>query len=300
MDGLDIGPGRESVKYLGAVAATILIYDWLLTLDAEIDHIWSRSWGFVEGLYLFTKYAPFADTTVMILYRDLLSGSNNRLCHITMSFVSVMYVISMTVGEVIILLRTWAIWGRSPVVGLLLVTQAIVVFAMAIIFAVKYADSLLFVSASDSEPIPLQLGGCITAGGSNADLIDWSLFTGMESFYLITMLVHTYPLIKRSWGVDSAWFYQVLFRDGIVYYMVLFTLSAINISIVVTQKGIASTSLATPTRVLHAIFSARIILHIREADGKMDTTDTSMPPMTFAEANSQIDNESIHHSHVHS
>jgi hypothetical protein len=46
-------------------------YDWLITIDAESTHVWSRRWGIIEFLYMFSRYMPFADTPVMLIYREI-------------------------------------------------------------------------------------------------------------------------------------------------------------------------------------------------------------------------------------
>jgi hypothetical protein len=46
------------------------VYDWLLTTDSELTHVWSRRWGIIEILYIITRYLPFVDTPVMLIYRE--------------------------------------------------------------------------------------------------------------------------------------------------------------------------------------------------------------------------------------
>lgn len=47
------------------------VYDWLLTADSELTHVWSRRWGIIELLYLLSRYMPFVDTPVMLIYREV-------------------------------------------------------------------------------------------------------------------------------------------------------------------------------------------------------------------------------------
>lgn len=42
------------------------IYDYFLTLDAEIALIWSSHFGFMNSLFIATRYAPFANITLVL------------------------------------------------------------------------------------------------------------------------------------------------------------------------------------------------------------------------------------------
>ncbi|KAH7929179.1 hypothetical protein BV22DRAFT_1029806 [Leucogyrophana mollusca] len=279
-DLVSAGVDKELIKYLGAIAMTILIYDYVLTLNLELKYIWNRPWSAVKGLYLFTKYSPFIDVTLMVLYRDLLSEPSDAACHFALSLAFYVYLIGISVAEIIILVRTWAIWGRGRRLAIILIVVEAAVFTFAFYFTIMYVKSLAFSVIPDSV-----LSGCISTNEKNDNiLVDWALFMGIESLSLLMMIVHAYPVVRQSRGITMTALYGVLLRDGIAYYVVLFALSVVNLGFVASQTGALSMSFIIPTRVLHAVFATRIILHLRETGSEVGEGDafTQSTSIVFA------------------
>ncbi|KAH7929170.1 hypothetical protein BV22DRAFT_1192237 [Leucogyrophana mollusca] len=244
---------------------TILVYDYILTFDLELTHILGQPWGMVKGIYLFTKYMPFIDTTTLILYSGILPGPSERACHIAMGFVAYMYPFCMFVAEIIILVRTWAIWGRGRKLGVVLAVLTVAIFIVGCYFTAISVRALASSAASRS-----MLGGCFDTtprlGPSDMDVVVWSLFMVQGSLYLIMLIIHACLHFRQRCGMPASSLYKLLLRDGITYYAILLSLSAVNIAITATanQTGFHSISLAAPTRVLHAVLATRIVLRIRE------------------------------------
>ncbi|PFH53279.1 hypothetical protein AMATHDRAFT_45557 [Amanita thiersii Skay4041] len=45
-------------------SATVLIYDYLLTVHLEEALIWSSNWSYIKVLFLINRYLPFVDITL--------------------------------------------------------------------------------------------------------------------------------------------------------------------------------------------------------------------------------------------
>jgi len=60
----------ECLTDLCSVAASAMFtYDYALTLQLEIDLLWTSDWNAVRVLYLIQRYTPFVDTVSLLLYR---------------------------------------------------------------------------------------------------------------------------------------------------------------------------------------------------------------------------------------
>ncbi|KAH7929204.1 hypothetical protein BV22DRAFT_1029838 [Leucogyrophana mollusca] len=283
------GVDKELMKYLGAIAVTILIYDYVLTLDLELRFVWSGPWSAMKGLYLFTKYLPFIDVTLMVIYRDLLPEPSDAACHFVISCSSYMYPIGVSVAEIIIMVRTWAIWGRGRRLAITFTVVGVASFTSVTYFIAMYVKSLAFVSVVRDSV----LSGCIATSTKNDILLmPWSLFLGIESLLLLMMMVHAYPVVKQNREITMTALYRVLLRDGIAYYVVLFALSVVNLGFIAgsTSTEVFSTSFIIPTRVLHAVFATRIVLHLRETGSEVGEGDafTQSTPIVFAPRATQL------------
>jgi len=49
-------------------AATIFIWDYILTFGMEVELVWKSKWNLMKGLYILQRYLPFIDTVWRILY----------------------------------------------------------------------------------------------------------------------------------------------------------------------------------------------------------------------------------------
>jgi hypothetical protein len=54
------------------MACVVYIWDYILTFEMEVDHVWKSKWNFMKGLYLLQRYLPFID--IMWLFFIRLSG----------------------------------------------------------------------------------------------------------------------------------------------------------------------------------------------------------------------------------
>lgn len=54
----------RTIRYLEVVPSVIMMYDYVLTLEDEIDFIWSKSMSVVAAIYVITRYIG---TAVIVL-----------------------------------------------------------------------------------------------------------------------------------------------------------------------------------------------------------------------------------------
>ncbi|KAJ7799422.1 hypothetical protein B0H14DRAFT_2902971 [Mycena olivaceomarginata] len=78
--------------------ATVLIYDWICTLDREITHVWFAPLSTGTLLFALNRYSPFIDVFVQCLTRNTIFAW--------------LSVLGVFLSEVILVLRTWAFWDR--------------------------------------------------------------------------------------------------------------------------------------------------------------------------------------------
>ena len=49
-------------------AATVFVWDYILTFQMEVDLVWKSKWNFMKGVYFLQRYLPFIDTALLSLY----------------------------------------------------------------------------------------------------------------------------------------------------------------------------------------------------------------------------------------
>jgi len=73
---------RLVVDPLVMSAVALFIYDYLLTLDREINLIWFSPWTYTKVLFLLVKYLTFADT-FLLLYNQIILNVSADTCRLT-------------------------------------------------------------------------------------------------------------------------------------------------------------------------------------------------------------------------
>jgi len=82
----------------------------------------------------------------------------------------------------------------------------------------------------------------------------------------ISVIVLTVWKGVTHWRIRGSRLMNVLYRDGIVFFVGLLLMSLANFTMYLSSHtGFAKVSLSELQRVLHAILTARIILHLRAA-----------------------------------
>ncbi|KAJ7595376.1 hypothetical protein C8J56DRAFT_922178 [Mycena floridula] len=76
---------------------SVLVYDSLLTMEAEVRLIWRGKMGFGTLLYVMARYLTFVDVPLVLF------------CKYSQRTTA----IGIAAAETILVLRTWAMWGRN-------------------------------------------------------------------------------------------------------------------------------------------------------------------------------------------
>ncbi|KAJ8594313.1 hypothetical protein M405DRAFT_784766 [Rhizopogon salebrosus TDB-379] len=272
---------QQVVKYLSVIGPTILVYDWLLTIDSELTHVWSRRWGIIEILYIITRYLPFVDTPVMLIYHFYLVNPSIETCHVALTAQVLMYGFGFVISQQIFMVRTWAVWERSKAVGLFLFIQSFTTSVVGLYCNGIYGNSLTFFQ-------DYNLGGCFVLTSSKLVILAFCLSQLNQLTYLVLMVLKTYPTARSERRITHL--SNVILQDGVFFYVMLSSLYVV-VMIFLFQPGIMSTVLTVPTRVCQSIFATRIILHIRDADKRKTKdpfTSTAVRSLMFADVLGQV------------
>ncbi|KAJ3482314.1 hypothetical protein NLI96_g7066 [Meripilus lineatus] len=257
-----------------AGAAAIFVWDFLLTIHLEVEYMWPAQWNFVKILFILTRYLPFVDLTLVLFY-EMNPSTSTRACNILYSVAGWFIVMGIVIAEVILVLRTWTIWGRGKRIGYVLVTVSIVCLVPVLVIQKIFLDSIVFPPNPGREtlglgfllsspffpeltglkmhanPHRLHRGFKFHCGNSVRDIRDHS--HGGEG---------SSTIVAGSRKVAA-----VLYRDGVLFFCYLFGVSLINLIVIVTSPSHLAPAnlLATFQRVMHSCLSARVLLNLRQA-----------------------------------
>ncbi|KAJ6588567.1 hypothetical protein B0H19DRAFT_1100124 [Mycena capillaripes] len=245
------------VNSMHVVNITILLFDYCLTLNAEISLMWSSKWSLSKVLFFLTRYSPVFDVPVEIYYSTV-SNLSFEYCSQLHAASSWGTLFGMGVAEAILILRTYALSGRQRSVLIFFTTAWAAGVSSSIILLAFFLQSATY----GSPPSPV-IPGCFLTGGT-------AIFAGIP--FVIVLLNDTVIMMYTLWiGLKN---YRnsrnplifILYRDGIMYYMFLCIISAVNFATLVQAPMPMAQLFNTFLRVVHSILSTRILLHVRDIE----------------------------------
>ncbi|KAF9465762.1 hypothetical protein BDZ94DRAFT_302624 [Collybia nuda] len=259
---LEIAETRQAIQYLKVASFVVFLHDYLVTLELEVTHIWKSNWSTIKVAFLVARYLPFVDVPLILTY-SLYSGLTFRDCYIVTSAASWSSLVGVGAAEVILLLRTYALWDRSKQLLIFLVLLFIGVFV------VGGVSTEIFLRSIQYAPLPFPfMRGCFPIAASKLLYVDFVVALVDET---VIMLLTLYVGFKRYRHSRSR-LVTVLYRDGVLYFMCLFMITFSYAVVLIASPPEYIDLLNTPHRVLHSILGARIVLQVREIAQKDRTT----------------------------
>jgi len=242
---------------IAVAAAALIFYDCSLTSGDELAYLWrwDRS-AYVRTLFFLARYPALAFTIVNLL-PPTVTRTNVATC------LSVITVIS---SELILVTRTWVIWGKSrPILWFLVIFS----FASAVLGIVIVGFDIATTKAFDLVPSvalsgiqPCRVMASAVKHGwvvPYADIIVYEAVVLALTLYRL-LKCYTGPKTQRSQLLDVLWI------DGVMYFVLMFVLGILNVALVLQvsdpQLRRGGTQLQT---VFHSILSTRNVLHITTA-----------------------------------
>lgn len=262
----------RAVTSLGCL--TILVYDYVLTLPYEVDLVWSNEkWtGIGTALFILNRYLPFIDTILHCYTIIFVRGFED--CVKNGRAVSGLTSVGIFVSEVILMLRTLALWNGNGWIATILVTAFIATTTGGFIFSAHWSKSIVWYPGDG-----LGMQACKVAYSNNAVVYVFLLILVMETIIVSLTALRARYHLKSS---NAGWVMR-LYRQGFVFYLYMLAISLLNVVWPLIRVGAASQSYNSVIfiglqRVLHSIFCNRVFFIVF----KRRSRSKSMAPRRFS------------------
>ncbi|KAJ8697608.1 hypothetical protein PTI98_004394 [Pleurotus ostreatus] len=147
--------------YITVCSAAILVYDYFLTLQDEVQYVWRTHWCLGKVLYLASKYLILVVFLVELHWITSRNVSEAE-CRIFNTILHYSYLLAVIAAESIMTLRVWALWHQRLWVTIMLGCLCVVgiVLGFKDMSTGYHNDVYLTEYAKTSLSYP----GCATAG----------------------------------------------------------------------------------------------------------------------------------------
>ncbi|KAG1788825.1 uncharacterized protein HD556DRAFT_1447477 [Suillus plorans] len=227
----------QTVKYLKRLA--VLVFDYCIKLEAEIDLTWGRRWDFIRILFAVARYTPFVDVPVDLIY-SLGPTSSQVDVHV------------MGKKQSVTCFPTTTCAGKyMPTIGDIHLSHDILQGCIAG-SAVVGANALSWFQYQDP---PLATSGCYQSQRIAIYAVDYALLVLFET---VILCLNVFQAWYRR-GRQGSRLITRLYWDGIVYVLCILA----NIIVIGFLPSEYAESLNTLQLVFHSVLSSRLLFNLR-------------------------------------
>ncbi|CAE7115735.1 unnamed protein product [Rhizoctonia solani] len=124
----DIHRQLQASRFMAISAVTLLVYDWLATLDKEVKFIWGRKWSFARVVYHLNRVLPLLLLSTILIPNILFAPSSYSATENNVLYRCKPIILTYSYGVVGLLailcatsiIRCWALYGQTWVLWLLI------------------------------------------------------------------------------------------------------------------------------------------------------------------------------------
>ncbi|KAF8835901.1 hypothetical protein BDN67DRAFT_1072206 [Paxillus ammoniavirescens] len=263
----------QFAKYLNVTALAVFLFDYCLTLSLEVHHVWGRKWEITRIVFTISRYLPFIASPMVCFYN--LYGNN---CGAYNYVIDVFAQGCVFAAEAVLILRTYALWGHSRRVLIVLIVLAVVFIIAAMIIWSRVKFSL----PGDSESTYVWY-----AAGCGSGTLRNTAFRGvfLMAYEIILQSMNTWRKLRTYRDVQSR-VLSTLYWDGIMYMFWIILLTAANTAVLLAAPLPYISSLDTAQVAQQSVFASRIFFNLRECDERIrdggSGTEMSLVPLQFS------------------
>ncbi|KIM75570.1 hypothetical protein PILCRDRAFT_827122 [Piloderma croceum F 1598] len=246
---------QTAINRVEVAFVVVLLYDHALTLGEEVEYIWKQKMNIGKLLFFLNRYIPMIDQLILVNANVNTEIQDNKVCLALFQVNNWMSIFSTIVIDVMMLLRTWALWERSRVV-LIFLSVLLVVCILASSGSLLYFSLTVFAIPNISTISPCD----VAFPRPDFLYIIWVSLSVFDSAIMIMTLIKILPALQSN--VPMPLRAQFL-KDGIPYFIMIFFASLANIIMIRAAPGILRTMLIPSYPVIISTLGSRLVLNLR-------------------------------------
>ncbi|KAJ7085180.1 hypothetical protein B0H15DRAFT_847366 [Mycena belliarum] len=277
-DDPDIQSALVIFRFLVVIPYTILLYDYLLTLEREVTRFWGRRFTWASGFFFLNRYFSLFGTIPILVqhYSTTTDPAKMPMCRAFRAYHQYFALSSQVLVANILIIRTYALYERSKVVlGLmLLVMLGAFVFAMRMLLTGTEIEALPPHIAAFGCPIGTPHAKSLRLGAAWSSLLVFDVMI----FGLTLFKALRYGRDRTHGGLVS-----VLLRDGSLYFALISISNAANIATYIRADPLLSGSATTVTNVVASLMISRLMFNLGDSTrsvGSWTLTTRRLPPLS--------------------
>ncbi|KAG1790200.1 uncharacterized protein HD556DRAFT_1393246 [Suillus plorans] len=253
-----IGRSLLNLNYAYVSTTVIWVYDYIITFDDELAYLRKSTWGKVKILYLMCRYLPFvllaADT-----YQVLQPALPLSQCQTYFQINSWLEGITLVAAEWMFILRTYAIWGRSKRILIILLGSFFAILIPVIYILTSFGNSVTI-----SEPPIPNITSCYNVEESRIIVVAYVLLVIAE-FEILSFTLYRSIKHYRSLTNDNH-LLNILIQHNIFYFICGLFFSLLVILTIALLPSVYGDMASNLQVTVHSLLVTRMHLELWRSD----------------------------------
>jgi len=235
---------------LSAAFIALLLYDHVITLDKEIDWIWTLRWRLPKILFVINRYFITAVLMLQVL-PEFVYPVYVPFCNVHLVLWLLVPLLNFGAAELLLIIRVCSLYGNSKAIIWSLGTFFVLALAGAVASQVVFGKAIITILYYEFLP------GCWEySPGLPNQWAKWTTFLSVEGVIMLLTLYKTFSYRNQSNRTVT-----VLARDSIFYFVVVFACLA---SVLASDLQVnISVSVQIPAQCAASISVGRMMMNIR-------------------------------------
>ncbi|KLO17241.1 hypothetical protein SCHPADRAFT_937268 [Schizopora paradoxa] len=255
------------VRFTAVATLAVLVYEYIITVDDEIKHMWSPKLTLGRVLYFMNRYLPFISTVINV--NIFVVNTTPSSCRPEYLVAGAVAFIEFLTAVFVLFTRAYAVWAQNrAMLAILIICYAFTIGGSG------YVTSRYLMGASTLN-MKLLPTGCIYVFNNRIVWIALVNLIACESVALSLLLMKA----VRHFRYTSSNLMVVMTRDGIGYFVCNIAITITNLIVLKRVSPVLCNFLLVTQGVLQNILCNRLLIHIRTAGG--NNQDESLQPQSF-------------------
>ncbi|KAF7299838.1 hypothetical protein HMN09_00990700 [Mycena chlorophos] len=270
-DPLGVQTQLQQLNFLNLISYTLLVYEYFCLLSAEVDRFWCKSRSrttFPAILFFVNRYVTLLGNLPMVIVALWNAAPSARK---TATYHQFYIIITQGIVGIILVLRTYALYGRTRRILIALIVLALTTTALAA------GGMLISLRAPDAGVSFGAAGGCVATKGRIQSLGLLMAWAAMGAFDCTIFGLTVYRTLRdgmwaQTGSLHSQFFgqfkgmrlLQILLRDGAIYFLVMVLFNVANMITFLVGNAFNRGLPSVLGNVLSSIMITRFMLHLRD------------------------------------
>jgi len=266
-------------RWLETSALCLVVWDYFITLDLEIDLYWCGGWSFARVLFFLNRYFGMASVAVSVgvfIFPDVTESvrvhsfpaslSNRRAFQFCIVWLSYLWgglrVVDLLTVHATTCLRVYGVYGKQKSAII-----ALIAFSLVTISAVVAVSTVAILNSTIISDPAVDVDVCVYNGiGLDLIYIAWLVMGIFELITLAAILAQTFQPLMMARSAIPAWSNTLSFvvtRESILYFLAVIV-SYIG-SALVWRFGVDALVYVTMVwaTAVNSVAGSRMLLNIR-------------------------------------